>query len=72
MKDLNKLWEGSVDMHNGFTKGMIVGGIIAASVSMMANSDMMRPGNRRKMMRAGKTFLRKSGSIMGSVAEILR
>ncbi len=59
-------------MHNGFTKGLLIGGIIGASISMMSNSDMMRPGNRRKMMKAGKMLLRRSGSILGNVAEILR
>ncbi len=59
-------------MHNGFTKGLLIGSIIGASVSVMANTDMMRSGNRRKMMRAGKTFIRRSGSILGSVADILR
>lgn len=59
-------------MHNGFTKGLLIGGIIAASVSVMANSDMMKPGNRRKMMRAGRGFVRKSGNIIGNIADILR
>lgn len=59
-------------MHNGFTKGLLIGSIIGASVSVMANSDAMRPGSRKKMMRAGKSFLRRSGSIIGNVADILR
>ena len=59
-------------MHNGFSKGLLIGSIIGASVSVMANSDVMRPGNRKKMMRAGKAFMRRSGSIIGNVADILR
>lgn len=59
-------------MHNGFTKGMLIGGIIAASVTMMANSDMMKPGNRRRMMKAGRSFVKRSGSVIGNIADMLR
>lgn len=59
-------------MHNGFTKGLLIGSIIGVSVSVVSNSDMMRPGNRRRMMKAGKTFIRRSGNIIGNVADILR
>lgn len=59
-------------MHNGFAKGILVGGIIAASVTVMANSDMMKPGNRRRMMKAGRNFVKRSGSVIGNLADMLR
>jgi hypothetical protein len=59
-------------MQGSFTRGMVVGGIIAASVSMMMNSDMMNNKNRRKMMRTGRTFIRKSGNIIGDVVDLFR
>lgn len=59
-------------MHNGFTKGLMVGGIIGVSMSMLMNSDMMNPRTKRKMMRTGRTLLRRSGGIIGDVMDIFR
>lgn len=59
-------------MYSGFTKGLVVGGIIGASMMMMKNSDMMKPRTRKKMMRTGRTLLRRSGGIIGDVVDIFR
>lgn len=59
-------------MNNGFTKGLLVGSIIGASISMMMNPDMMAGRNRKKMMRNGRSFLRRSGHIIGDVVDMLR
>ena len=59
-------------MRSSFTRDLIVGSIIGASVSMMMNPDMMKNRSRRRMMRTGKDFLKKSGSILGDVVEMLR
>ena len=59
-------------MHSGFTKGLVVGGIIGASVGMMMNSDHMSPRTRKKMMRCGHNMLKKSGSIIDDVVDIFR
>lgn len=59
-------------MQNGFVKGVVVGGIVAASVSMMMNSDMAKPRTRRRMMRNGKSFLKRSSNIISDVADIFR
>jgi len=59
-------------MQNGFIKGVMVGGIIAASVGMMMNSNMMQPKTKRKLMRNGRAFLRKSSNIISDVADIFR
>ncbi|MEN6313054.1 MAG: YtxH domain-containing protein [Clostridiaceae bacterium] len=59
-------------MQNGFIKGVMVGGIIAASVSMMMTSDMVKPRTKKRMMRNGRSFLRKSSSIIGDVADMFR
>lgn len=58
-------------MSGGFTKGLIIGSIIGASVVMM-NPDMMKGRNKKKMMRTGRAFLRKSGSLIGDIVEIFR
>jgi gas vesicle protein len=59
-------------MRSGFTRGIIIGSIIGASVSMMMDPDMMKGRNRRKMMRSGKSLLRKSGSMLGDVVDMFR
>lgn len=59
-------------MYKGFVKGVIVGGLIASSVSMMMNSDMVSSRSKRRMMRSGRSFLRKSGNIINDVADLFR
>jgi hypothetical protein len=58
-------------MYNGFTKGLVVGGLIGASVIMM-KPDLMNNRTKKRMMRNGRTFFRKSGSIIGDVVELFR
>ena len=64
--------KGSDWMQSNFTRGLVIGGIIGASVSMMMKSDAMNPRARKRMMRTGRNFLRKSGGIIGNVVDIFR
>jgi gas vesicle protein len=59
-------------MYKGFVKGMVIGGLVGASVSMMMNSDMMSSKTGRKMMRRGKSLIRKTGNIIEDVADLFR
>jgi len=59
-------------MQGNFTKGLIIGSIVGASISMIMNSDMMNGRAKRKMMRTGKNFIRKSGNIIGDVIDVFR
>jgi hypothetical protein len=59
-------------MQKGFTRGLFVGSFIGASISMMLNSDMVKPSKRRRMMRYGRTILRRSGHAIGDIIDILR
>ncbi len=59
-------------MYNGFLKGVVIGGIVATSVSMMINSNAVKPRTKRRMLRNGRSFLRRSGSIISDVADIFR
>jgi len=49
-----------------------VGGIVAASIGLMMNSDMMSGRAKRKMIRSGRNILRKTGNIMSEVADLFR
>jgi hypothetical protein len=51
---------------------MLIGSIIGASISMMMNSEMMNPKARKRMMKTGRTFLKRSGGIIGDVVDIFR
>lgn len=57
-------------MRNGFTTGLIVGGMIGASVSMMMSTDMMKSRNKRKMMKTGRNLVRKTSHLIGDVVDL--
>lgn len=59
-------------MQKGLVKGMVIGGLVVTSVSMMMNSDMMSSRHGRRKMHRGKSLLRKSGNIIGDVVELFR
>lgn len=59
-------------MHSGFKRGLVIGSIIGASVSMMMHTDAMRPNTRKRMMKTGRAILRRSGGIIGDVVDIFR
>jgi len=59
-------------MNGRFAKGVIVGSIIGASISMMMDPDMMKARNRRRMIRNGRNFIRKSGHIINDIVDVFR
>ncbi len=59
-------------MRNTFVKGMMVGGIVAASVGLVMNTDMMSGRTKKRMIKGGRNLLRKSSGIIGDVADLFR
>ncbi len=59
-------------MRGGFTRGLVLGGLIGASIGMIKNSDMMRPRSRRRMMRAGRSMVRRTSHAIGDMIDLLR
>lgn len=49
-----------------------MGGLVAASIGFMMNSDMMSGRTKKKMIRSGRHILRKTGNIMSEVADLFR
>ncbi|HHV95561.1 MAG TPA: YtxH domain-containing protein, partial [Clostridiaceae bacterium] len=45
-------------MGNGFTKGVIIGGLIATSIGLAISNDLMSPRGRKRMMKTGKKLLK--------------
>lgn len=59
-------------MQNGFTKGLVLGGLIGASVSMAMNPGGMKNRTKKRMIRTGRTMLKRSGNIIGDIVDIFR
>ncbi|MDQ2085675.1 YtxH domain-containing protein [Herbivorax sp. ANBcel31] len=59
-------------MRNNFTRGLVMGSIIGASVGMAMNSDMVNGRSRKKIKKSGAELMRKSGSIIGDVIDLFR
>ncbi|HHV99533.1 MAG TPA: YtxH domain-containing protein [Clostridiaceae bacterium] len=59
-------------MNNGFTKGLIIGGLIGASVSMVMSPGGMKNRTRKKMMRTGRAMMRKSGNLIADMIDVFR
>lgn len=59
-------------MNNGFARGLLVGSLIGASLGKMMSSDVMNNKNKRRMMRTGRTLMRRSGNILGDVVDLFR
>jgi hypothetical protein len=58
-------------MQGSFTKGLIVGSLIGATVAMM-NPEMMKNRTRKRMIRGSRMFFRKSGNIINDVVDMFR
>lgn len=56
----------------GFTRGLLVGSLIGASIGMMKNSDLMKPRSRRRMMRTGRNMVRRTTHAMGDLIDLFR
>ena len=57
-------------MKTGFTYGIIIGSIVGATVSMMANENIDIHRARRCMMRYYKSMCKKSRRMMHDIAHM--
>lgn len=57
-------------MRGGFSRGMIIGSILGASVGMMMEGDGMR--RRRRMMKNGRRLMRASSEVIDNITDIFR
>lgn len=61
----------AVDMRNGFTSGMLIGGIVGATMSMIMNHDIDVNKTKRRMVRLGKNMYRKSRRIVSDITGMM-
>lgn len=57
-------------MRGSFTKGIIVGSIVGASVGMMLDNDMVMK-RKRKMMKQGRRMMRASSEVIGNIVSLM-
>jgi len=57
-------------MRNGFTSGMVLGGIVGATMSMIINKDINVDKTRKRMMRIGRNVCKKSRRMVSDIADM--
>jgi gas vesicle protein len=50
-----------------FARGVVIGGVLGATASLILNTDVMSTRTRRRMMRSGKELVRRSSRIIGNM-----
>ncbi len=59
-------------MNGSFTKGLIIGSVIGASIGMMINPETMRVKGRRKLYRMGRGLMRRSSNLVENMVHMFR
>jgi len=55
-------------MRSRFTSGMVLGGIVGATMSMIINKDIDVDKTRKRMMRIGRNVFKKSRRVISDIA----
>ncbi|NLM10525.1 MAG: hypothetical protein GX213_07085 [Clostridiaceae bacterium] len=58
-------------MKTGFTSGIVIGGIVGATMSMMLNGDINMKRTRRRIMRMGRDVYRRSRRIVSDISNMM-
>ena len=58
-------------MKNGFTSGMLIGGIVGATMSMIMNHDIDVNKTKKRMMRMGRNMYRRSRRIVSDISDMM-
>ena len=55
-----------------FARGMVIGGLIGASISVLTNPEIIDPHMRRKMIKSGRKIVRRSSNVFGDMINMFR
>lgn len=55
-----------------FAKGMLIGGLIGASLSVLTNPEIVDPRTRRRLIKSGKKIVRRSGNVFEDMVHMFR
>lgn len=58
-------------MRSGFTSGIIIGGIVGATMSMIANQDININKIGKRMVRVGRNVCRKSRRMISDITGMM-
>lgn len=55
-----------------FAKGILIGGLIGASISILTNPDIVDPHMRRRLIKSGKKIVRRSGNVFDDMIHMFK
>jgi|GEM_PF-3280763 len=59
-------------MMRSFCKGLLIGGLIGASLSVLTNPEIVDPHMRRKMIKSGRKIWRRSNHVFCDMMHMFR
>ncbi len=59
-------------MMRSFAKGLLIGGLIGASLSVLTNPEIVDPHMRRKMIKSGRKVWRRSNNVFCDMMQMFR
>lgn len=74
MKTINytKLLCGLGGDYMKFAKGILIGGLIGASISVLTNPDIVDPRMRKRLIKSGKKIVRRSSNVFEDMIHMFR
>ncbi len=59
-------------MMRNFARGLLIGGLIGASLSVLTNPEIVDPHMRRKMIKSGRKIWRRSNNVFSDMMHMFR
>lgn len=59
-------------MMKNFCRGLVIGGLIGASISVLTNPEIVDPRMRKKMIKSGKKIMHRSNNVFGDMVDMFR
>ncbi len=59
-------------MMRNFARGLVIGGLIGASISVLTNPEIVDPHMRKKMIKSGRKIWRRSNHVFGDMMHMFR
>jgi len=59
-------------MMRNFCRGLVIGGLIGASISVLTNPEIVDPHMRKRMIKSGKKIMHRSNNVFGDMMHMFR
>jgi gas vesicle protein len=63
--------KGGIKMRS-FGRGLVIGGLVGATISVLTNPEIIDPHMRKKMIRSGRKIMRRSNNVFGDMMHMFR